>query len=240
MRDSGGVSAVPPAPQPPTSQSPAEPARSKGGGRRSLAAALLLGALGATVVLISSGQIWTSGTATVAGIGAKALDADGQTITGAPAALAIVGLAALVAVFAVKRAGRVLVSALLALSGAGTIAAALLGAGDHAALDAQAAKLSGDLAATVGAVTRTGWPYITAFGGLLLLAAGLLALRFGGSWPGMGGRYEREGGPRTQARRPVDPERPEELWKALDRGEDPTAREGTKGDEGTKAPTREG
>ncbi|MFF0743442.1 TIGR02234 family membrane protein [Streptomyces sp. NPDC004111] len=232
-----GVSAVPPSPQ-----NPAEPAPSRGGGRRSLAAALLLGALGSTVVLISSGQIWTSGTATVAGIGSKTLEADGQAITGAPAALAIVGLAALVAVFAVRRAGRVLVSALLALSGAGTVVAALLGAGDHGALDEQAAKLSGDLAATVDSVARTGWPYVTAFGGLLLLAAGLLALRFGGTWPGMGGRYEREGGPRSRGRagRPVDPERPEELWKALDRGEDPTAREDAKGREDSAAPTREG
>ncbi|MFI5807115.1 TIGR02234 family membrane protein [Streptomyces sp. NPDC051561] len=225
----GGVSAVPPTPQ-----TPAEPAPSRGGGRRSLAAALLLGALGATVVLIASGQIWASGTATVAGIGAKTLDADGQSITGAPAALAIVGLAALVAIFAVRRAGRVLVSALLALSGAGAVAAALIGAGDHAALDEQAAKLSGDLAATVTDITRTGWPYVTAFGGLLLLVAGLLALRFGGKWPGMGGRYEREGGPRARTRRPADPERPEELWKALDRGEDPTA------PDGGRAPTREG
>ncbi|MEU8888194.1 TIGR02234 family membrane protein [Streptomyces sp. NPDC048442] len=218
------MSAVPPTPQ--TPDEPA-PTAAGGGGRRSLAAALLLGAVGATVVLISSGQIWTSGVATVAGIGTKTLDADGQAITGAPAALAIVALAALVAVFAVRRAGRVLVSALLALSGAGAVAASLFGAGDHAALDAQAAKLSGDVAATVTGLTRTAWPYVTASGALLILVAGLLALRFGGKWPGMGGRYEREGGPRTraQARRAVDPERPEELWKALDRGEDPT-REG--------------
>ncbi|GAA3490001.1 MULTISPECIES: TIGR02234 family membrane protein [Streptomyces] len=217
------MTAAPPAPQ--TSSA------ARGTGRRSLAAALLLGALGSTVVLIASGQTWRSGTATVAGIGAKTLEADGQAVTGVPAALAIVALAALVAVFAVRRAGRVLVSALLALSGAGAVAASLLGAGDRAALDEQAAKLSGDAAATVSGLTQTGWPYVTAFGGLLILAAGLLALRFGGKWPGMGGRYEREGGPRgrTAARRPADPERPEELWKALDRGEDPTA-----------APTREG
>ncbi|MGW7415402.1 TIGR02234 family membrane protein [Streptomyces sp. NPDC054863] len=229
---------------PPTPQTPDEPApTAAGGGRRSLAAALLLGALGATVVLISSGQIWTSGVATVAGIGTKALDADGQAITGVPAALAIVALAALVAVFAVRRAGRILVSALLALSGAGAVAASLLGAGDHAALDAQAAKLSGDAAATVTGLTRTAWPYVTASGALLILVAGLLALRFGGKWPGMGGRYERDGGPRTraQARRAVDPERPEELWKALDRGEDPTTdpATGPAADPG-KAPTREG
>jgi uncharacterized membrane protein (TIGR02234 family) len=53
--------------------------------------------------------------------------------------------------------------------------------------------------------------------------AGLLALRYGRLWPGMSGRYERGGAPRPQRRpAPVDPDRPEDLWKALDRGEDPT------------------
>ncbi|WP_181006800.1 Trp biosynthesis-associated membrane protein, partial [Streptomyces sp. SM9] len=57
----------------------------------------------------------------------------------------------------------------------------------------------------------------------LLLAAGLLALWFGRRWPAMSGRYERDGSPRARkAAPPVDPDRPEDLWKALDRGEDPT------------------
>jgi uncharacterized membrane protein (TIGR02234 family) len=139
-----------------------------------------------------------------------------------PAALAVVGLAALVAVFAVRRSGRVLVSALLALSGAGTIAAALLGAQDSAALDDKAAEASGDTAATVDALGHTGWPYVAAVGGALILLAGLLALRHGRRWPAMSGRYERDGTPRPRRARPVDPDRPEDMWKALDRGEDPT------------------
>ncbi|MYV65334.1 TIGR02234 family membrane protein, partial [Streptomyces sp. SID2131] len=40
----------------------------------------------------------------------------------------------------------------------------------------------------------------------------------------MGGRYERAGAPRAGRKAPAatDPDRPEDLWKALDRGEDPT------------------
>ena len=140
-----------------------------------------------------------------------------------PAALAIVGLAALVAVFAVRRAGRFLVAALLALSGAGIVAAALLGATDSSALDEQAAQASGDTSATVArprphrlAVRRRGRRR-------LILLAGLLALRYGRLWPAMSGRYERYGAPRARAAGPVvDPDRPEDIWKALDRGEDPT------------------
>ncbi|MGW5534822.1 TIGR02234 family membrane protein [Streptomyces sp. NPDC004009] len=196
----------------------AAPSRS---GRRSLAVALLCGALGAAVTLLATRQRWSEGTATVAG-GAFPLTARGSDVTGVPAALAIVGLAALVAVFAVRRAGRVAVAALLALSGAGIAAAALTGASDGSTLDEKAAQTTGDTSATVAALSHTGWPYVAAAGGVLILLAGLLALRYGARWPAMSGRYERgTDRPRRQAR-PADPERPEEIWKALDRGEDPT------------------
>ncbi|MFI1720128.1 TIGR02234 family membrane protein [Streptomyces sp. NPDC020489] len=197
----------------------AGPARA---GRVSLAVALLSGALGAAVALLATRQQWSEGTATVAG-GDFPLTARGSDVTGVPAALAIVGLAALVAVFAVRRAGRLAVAGLLALSGAGIVAASLLGASDSSALDEQAAKASGDASATVGALSHTAWPYVAAVGGALILLAGLLALRYGRLWPAMSGRYERNGAPRP-ARRPkaADPDRPEEMWKALDRGEDPT------------------
>ncbi|WP_406446213.1 TIGR02234 family membrane protein [Streptomyces sp. NBC_01613] len=191
-------------------------------GRRSLAIALLCGALGAAVALLATRQRWSEGTTTVAG-GAFPLTAKGSDVTGVPAALAIVGLAALVAVFAVRKSGRLLVSALLALSGAGTVAAALLGISDSSALDEQAAQAAGDTSATVHALSHTAWPYVAAVGGALLLVAGLLALRYGRQWPAMSGRYERGGAPKPRRRAAaVDPDRPEEIWKALDRGEDPT------------------
>ncbi|OQR65145.1 hypothetical protein B6E66_05040 [Streptomyces maremycinicus] len=191
-------------------------------GRRSLALALLFGALGSALTLLSTRQRWSEGTATVAG-GAFPLTAKGSDVTGVPAALAIAALAALVAVFAVRRAGRFAVSALLALSGAGILAAALVGASDGSALDEQAARASGDTSATVASFSHTAWPYAAAAGGALILLAGLLALRYGRLWPAMSGRYERDGTPRPRrAAKPLDPDRPEDMWKALDRGEDPT------------------
>jgi uncharacterized membrane protein (TIGR02234 family) len=198
----------------------ADPAGTARAGRRSLAAALLLGALGAAVALLAGRQRWSQGTATVAG-GDLPLTARGSDVTGVPAALAIVALAALVAVFAVRRAGRRLVAALLALSGAGIAAAALSGARDSSALDGQAAKATGDTAAAVHALSHTAWPYAAAAGGFLILLAGLLALRYGPLWPAMSGRYERDGTPRRRAP-DTGSGRPEDLWKALDRGEDPT------------------
>ncbi|ANP54475.1 TIGR02234 family membrane protein [Streptomyces griseochromogenes] len=200
---------------------PSEAAAPVRSGRRSLAVALLCGALGAAVTLLATRQRWADGTATVAG-GALPLTAKGSDVTGVPAALAIVGLAALVAVFAVRRAGRLVVAGLLALSGAGIVVAALAGARDGSALDEKAAQATGDTSATVTALTHTGWPYVAAAGGALILLAGLLALRYGRLWPAMSGRYERGADRPRRKARPVDPERPEEIWKALDRGEDPT------------------
>jgi len=197
----------------------AGPARAR---RLSLAVALPAGALGAAVALLATRQRWSEGTATVAG-GAFPLTAKGSDVTGVPAALAIVGLAALVAVFAVRKSGRLLVAALLALCGGGTIAAALLGASDSSALDEKAAQAAGDTSATVDALSHTAWPYVAAAGGALILLAGLLALRYGRHWPAMSGRYERDGAPKPRRRAAtVDPDRPEDIWKALDRGEDPT------------------
>ncbi|MFF4247183.1 TIGR02234 family membrane protein [Streptomyces sp. NPDC001822] len=213
------VSAVPvPQPRPRAASAP-----DSAGSRRSLGAGLLLGAAGATVVLLASGQTWAEGQAAVGG-GILPLSADGQDVTGLPAALAVVGLAALVAVFAVRGGSRVLVAGLLALSGLGAGLSAWAGASDSAALDEQAAQTTGNTAATVEALSHTAWPYVTAAGGLLILLAGLLALRFGRGWPAMSGRYERDGTPRPRRapRTAPDPDRPEELWKALDRGEDPT------------------
>ncbi|OKK19167.1 hypothetical protein AMK16_13515 [Streptomyces sp. CB00455] len=214
----GYVSAVPP-PQPPV-ENAAEVPDSRSG-RRSVAVALLLGTLGATVVLLASGRVWARGTTALGG-DPLALTADGRAVTGLPAALAIVGLAALVAVFAVRGKSRLLVSGLLALSGLGAALSALFAADGRRALDAEAARTTADTAAHVAGLTQTPWPYVTAAGAALILAAGLLALRFGRSWPAMGGRYERDGTPRPRKAAAVDPDRPEDLWKALDRGEDPT------------------
>lgn len=187
--------------------------------RRALAVALLCGATGAAAVLVAAGQTWGEGEA-AAGDAQLPVAVSGGAVSGLPSALALVGLASLVAVFAVRRAGRLVVSGVLALSGAGAVGAALLGSGDTDALEASAAETMGLTDAAVTSVSHTGWPWVSALGGLLLLCAGLLALNYGRHWPAMSGRYERA--PRRRPRRPVDPDRPEDLWQALDRGEDPT------------------
>ncbi|MFI9049792.1 TIGR02234 family membrane protein [Streptomyces sp. NPDC053427] len=213
------------APQPRTDAAP-EPARPAAprSARRSLALALPAGAAGAGLTLFAAGRTWGAGRAVLAQ-GELPRTVTGGDVTGVPAALAVVGLAALVAVFAVRRAGRIAVAGLLALSGLGIAVASVLGDSDTSALREKASTAVGLAGTDVHHVTHTLWPWVTVAGGLLLLTAGLLALLHGRHWPAMSGRYERTPGGARGPRRaatPPDLDRPEEIWKSLDRGEDPT------------------
>ncbi|WP_145906615.1 TIGR02234 family membrane protein [Kitasatospora viridis] len=200
-------------PAPPADSSP-QP--SGAADRRSLAVMLLLIVLGAVLVLWAVGRTWASGKVSGLDVGAT-----GSDITGAPGALALVGLASAVAVFAVRGVGRVVLGLLVVLAGAGTALAAGLGAGDSAAIDADAAKKLGLTGVTAEQVSHSAWPWLAVLGGVLLALAGLLTVLRGRGWPSMGARYEAPTAKRAPA--PKDAGTPADLWKALDRGEDPTA-----------------
>ncbi len=61
--------------------------------------------------------------------------------------------------------------------------------------------------------TPAGWPVLTIAGGLLVLCAGALTVLRSRGWPALGARYDAPAGRRTD----------DDVWAALDRGEDPTA-----------------
>ena len=197
--------------------------------RRSLGLMLLFAVVGAAVVLLSVGQTWARGSVAFQD-STLHISASGSQTTGVPSALALVGLAAAVAVFAVRGFGRRLVGALLALAGAGAAAVSIGAATGSAALDHRAAAAVGLSQATVGQVSHAAWPWLAALGGVLLLLAGVLVITRGRDWPGMSSRYEAPTGrrvvaPGAAAKRTAgtEPSSPNDLWKALDRGEDPTA-----------------
>ncbi|MCX4749667.1 TIGR02234 family membrane protein [Kitasatospora sp. NBC_01287] len=204
-------------PSPTPAATPA-PARSAAD-RRSLALMLLLTVGGAGLVLLAAGRTWTQGQ--VKGL---ALSASGSEVSGLPGALALVGLASAVAIFAVRGAGRYAVGALVTLAGLGAALAAGFGAVDSGAVDGEAAKKLGLLGTTAERVSHTAWPWVALLGGLLLAAAGLLTLLRGRAWPSMGSRYDAPVAKKSAAAKPAGAvSSPAELWKALDRGEDPTA-----------------
>jgi uncharacterized membrane protein (TIGR02234 family) len=182
--------------------------------RRELTAAVGGSAVAGALALVAGGQTW----AEVTTQRQAPLPPVVEVLSGADAAplvpaTGLVLLAAAVALLAVRSAGRVVVGLLMAVAGG------VLGWSGVRALAGGLDSGSVDGATDVTAA----WPVLAAVAGVLGVAAGLVVVLRGRAWPGMGRRYERTP-ERAAAPRPVtDEDRAQAAWKALDRGEDPTA-----------------
>lgn len=217
-------------------------------GRRELTAAIAGGAVGAGLMLVLAGRPWV----TVTAPRTPPLPPLVHVISGSTAeplltALGIVGLAGVVALLATRSVGRVVVGVLLAA--AGILAATRAGAALGGITSARAESLLSGAGPVVGvpadtrvtAATHQGTVVFVLIGALLLAAAGVLIVARGSRWPAMGARYDApvepvgpvagpEDGPvDASVDSPVDGEADREvpdrqLWDALDRGDDPTAR----------------
>jgi uncharacterized membrane protein (TIGR02234 family) len=195
-------------------------------GRREFGVILAAATLGAALTLLAGGQEWASITArrqaplppvTAAVTG-------GEVAPLAPAA-ALVLLAAAGALLAVRGAGRIAVGLLMVLAGAGIAwsSGRVIGGAD---VVTDRLRSSGVPASALATDVAPAWPVVAVVGGVLGLAAGLLAAVRGPRWPAMGRRYERRGGTAAVPSRPApeagDEQRAQSAWTALDRGEDPT------------------
>jgi hypothetical protein len=168
-------------------------------GRPGLAVTAVACAAGAGLILLAATRGWQDlVTVRPAPLPPVAEHRTGAQLAPWLPALGVVALAGAGALFATRAAARQVVGGLLVMSGAGVVVAALLTLDDD---------------------VRLAWPLLCALGGLVVLAAGVVTVRAGRSWPGMGARYER---PSAPERRPDRPASQAELWDALDRGEDPT------------------
>lgn len=184
--------------------------------RRELAAATLLGAAGAAIIVGFAGRTWATVTEHAGGLETLNQRLTGRSLSGVIAALGWAGLAGIAALLATRGWVRVAVGALLAAFGViVAIAAPAAVRGAHvvsvAGEKSNLARLGGDVVVHVNA-----WWTVSLAGGVLLAAAGLLTIVRGRRWPGMSARYDRPGAA------PPDGDDPASLWKALDRGDDPT------------------
>lgn len=197
-------------------------------GRRGLALAVVGCAVAAVILVLGASQVWLS----VSLPADPPLPGDQADLTGqdlVPTLLPVgllVGAAAL-ALLATRRLGRIVVGAVLV--GAGLLVAARVG---FLLYD------DGRLAALSWADTRAGLPggsvnperdfapapaVVALLACLVVVAVGVWTLRTGRHWPVMGARYERGSAtPSTSVNgSPMADEAT--IWKAVERGEDPTA-----------------
>jgi uncharacterized membrane protein (TIGR02234 family) len=181
-------------------------------------------ALGGGLVLGAAGQTWLRITAQRRSpLADVTLSLSGRSLEPLVAGLGVVGLAGVVGLLATRRWGRLVVAALVALSGLVIVVEALTRVAAPGTAAAQRlledADRAGGLAAdpAITATASPAWPLVAAVGGLLLAAGGLAALLRSRRWPTMSARYEN---PATRTRRPRTDAA---VWDALSRGDDPTA-----------------
>jgi uncharacterized membrane protein (TIGR02234 family) len=202
------------------------------GERRELGAAVLAAALAGGLALSSAGQVWARVTAArPAPLPPVADSVTGGQVAPLTTATGLLLLAAAVALVAVRGAGRIAVGLLAALAGGVLVWSGVRPLTGRLAADVAALSSVGS---SPGAVVTTSvhavWPLLAVLAGVLGVAAGLLTVLRGRSWPGMGRRYERPageapaapGGVPATGPGPSAEDRSVAAWRALDRGEDPT------------------
>ncbi|MGY1731260.1 Trp biosynthesis-associated membrane protein [Geodermatophilus sp. SYSU D01045] len=188
--------------------------------RRELGTALAGCAVAGGLALSAGGQTWATVTVTRRPPLPPVTEAlTGSSLAPLVPAAGLLLLAAAVAVLAVRGAGRVAVGVLVALAGAALAWSAvrvLAGGVDTTAAPGE--RRTADLAAA--------WPVLCLVAAVVALAAGVLVAVRGHRWPAMGRRYERAPGVAAApapARARTDEDRALDAWRALDRGDDPTA-----------------
>lgn len=178
-------------------------------------------ALAAALLLISGTRDWWR-----LGAGGTEVTLSGSSATGGLSqALAVLPLLALLLALTLRAPGRRVLAGLLVLIGLG---GAVLGVTPPRPEDAQVrAALAAVTLDPPDRVEPTGWPVGFAVGALLLVLAATVMLLRAGRWPSRASRYEtpaadpRPTTPRATGGASTSGDAAD-LWRALDRGEDPT------------------
>jgi uncharacterized membrane protein (TIGR02234 family) len=185
--------------------------------RREFSLVLLLGAVGAGLVLFATRQAWAQAIFVAPRpLPAQDFSVTGQELVPLASALALAALACLAAVIATRCVARRAVGALLAVLGAGAGAAAATGVRASAVLAAARANASngtvggsttsgnspGDaahpivIAGSAGHAVMTGapWRAVAVVGAVAIILAGLATVGRGPRWPVMSARFDRPPG----------------------------------------------
>lgn len=185
--------------------------------------ALLLAVLGAGLLLVALGRTWAEAEG-VSGltIGTLVDRVSGQDLARGAQACAYAGLAAGVALVALRGWGRVAVGVLLIGVAVGALAdlGPLLtssGLTERAQEALSRCDETGCSAQGTMPPRLSAWPWVASAGAALVLVAGGLTVLRGRRWSGLGSSYDAPGAA------PEAPVTDKAVWDALDRGDDPTA-----------------
>ncbi|GAB3589406.1 Trp biosynthesis-associated membrane protein [Calidifontibacter terrae] len=192
-------------------ESPTEAPKRNASSKRSVlsAAAILTIAL-----LLLTTRSWATGTVSDTITGTLHASARGSSAAPTAVAGALVAGAAIIALLASRRVGRIVAALGLTLGGALAAYGAV-----HVALDPSTvlrekiAGESGHAAASVAGASASFWVWLAAFCAIALAALGVMALVVGARWSGLGRRYD-------APTRAVTSD-----WDQLTAGTDPTATE---------------
>jgi uncharacterized membrane protein (TIGR02234 family) len=210
--------------------------------RREFALVLLLGAVGAGLVLLATRQAWAQAVFVAPRpLPAQDISVTGQELVPLASALALAALACLAAVIATRSVARRAVGVLLAVLGAGAGAAVATGVRASAVLAAARANASNG---AVGGSTTSGsspgnaahpiviagssghavmagapWRAVAIAGAVAIILAGLATVGRGPRWPVMSARFERPGQQGAQPQKRSDSAT---MWESLSRDVDPT------------------
>lgn len=178
--------------------------------RREVTVAFVLCAAGAGLALWAVTQPWgTQLVERVAPLPAISKTVSGRDAAPIAAALALVGLAGALALLALKRIGRTVLGAFVALCGLGMVVDAISGL--------TGAVLRPTTTSMTVSVTPV-WGVLAVVGGVLVLLGGLLVAVRARTWSAPK-RYEL---PSTDHKVTAGVSSDAETWDAMDRGEDPT------------------
>ena len=217
--------------------------------KREYGFALLVGAVGAVVIILAAREQWAQAVFTQPKpLPAQVVAVSGNDLTPLASALAVAALAGLAAVIATRGVLRRVAGVLLALFGAGvgvavmtsvtaatvvSVAASKVASPESAALSGTApgSTTSGAsdnggfvVSGSVGHAVMSGTPWHVAvlLGALLIFVAGLATALRGPDWPVMSARYDAPGGQdahQAERSRALDSAT---MWESQNGGEDPT------------------
>jgi len=208
--------------------------------RREFTGVLLLGAVGAGLIVLSARQAWAHAIFTPPRpLPAQDFAVTGQALVPLASALALAALACLAAVIATRSVVRRAVGVLLAVLG---VAAAVAVSGGTSAASVLATARASATSGALGGSTTSGtpgggtahavviagsaghavasgapWRAVAILGAVAIVAAGMATLWRGPRWPVMSARFERPGQPR---RKPASDSAT--MWESLSRDVDPT------------------